>query len=1119
MRLNALIIIFLMLTYACSKKEKTLFRQISSKESGLTFNNEIVENDMLNMINYQYLYNGGGVGIGDFNNDSLPDIYFTASLKQSKLFLNRGNLKFEDVTDKAGVGGEKKWCRGATVVDINNDGLQDMYVCAAAWQNPELKKDILYVNQGVDPTTGIPSFREMAKEYGLVDTVSTHMAAFFDYDNDGDLDLYLVVNDLNNEYPSNFRNIKKDGTGFTNDILYRCDWNPQLQHAVYTDVSKEAGINWEGNGLGVSILDINQDGWKDIYVSNDYLSGNILYINNRNGTFSNKNQEYFKKGSLNAMGNDAGDINNDGLVDLVEMDMMPEDNYRQKMMMNPVDYNWYLLSEKYQFPYQTVRNTLQVNRGPRLLNNDTVGEPVFSEIAHYSGIPYTDWSWSALLSDLDNDGYKDLMTTNGLPKDITDLDFIAYRDQSISITLNEALQQLPSVQISNYVYKNNGDLTFSDKTTDWGWDFPTYSAGIAYADLDRDGDQDIVINNTNMEATLLENQEREIHPNHHYLKIKFRGDTSNINGIGTTVHLYYNKQVQTGELSPYKGYMSTVENTLHFGLGTNSVIDSIRIRWPNGKTERITNVSVDQELLISQSAGATNTPPFNSNAINAYSWLINTTNKVGLNFLHQENDFVDFNQQRQLPFKYSQNGPALAAGDLNGDGLDDLVVGGSAPYPAVLFMQQSDERFLPRMLVENFQQQSNDASVCLFDADNDKDLDIYLAGGGGVLPENSNGYADRLLINDGNANFTITNNLPALYSSKSIVKNADIDGDGDQDLFVGSAFIPSRYPLSPGSHILRNDSKNGEILFTDVTSSVCPGIQSLGLINDVLWIDADGDKDQDLFVTGTWMGIHYFENTNRKLEEKYTILYNETGWWNTLSSADIDSDGDFDLIAGNFGTNGYCTGSWLEPVKIYGGDFDQNNRFDMLLSVWKPDVLHGKRKAFPAAGRDLLAEEIPSIKKQYSTYKPYATSDMDKVLNNMKGKASVEREAINFNSVWIENKGKNQYIVHALPAPAQWSPVYGIQPGDFNGDGIIDLLLSGNEYAMHPHLGRYDASYGLMLKGNGKGSFTPLSIQESGVFIDGNAKGTISLRIGNKQAWITSVNRGTLHVFQKRNDL
>ncbi len=620
-----------------------------------------------------------------------------------------------------------------------------------------------------------------------------------------------------------------------------------------------------------------------------------------------------------------------------------------------------------------------------------------------------------------------------------------------------------------------------------------------------------------MDATLLENQERKIHPDHHYLKIKFRGDTSNINGIGTVVNIYYNKQVQTAELSPYRGYMSSVENMLHFGLDTNTIVDSIRIYWPNGKTEKITSVAVDQDLMISQSAGASNTVPFNPYAINTSSWLINTTSKVGLNFLHQENDFVDFNQQRQLPFKYSQNGPVLASGDLNGDGLEDLILGGTAPYPAALFLQQVNERFAPRLLIENFQQQVNDAAICVFDADNDKDLDIYLASGGGLLPDSSAGYADRLLINDGKANFTLATNLPALLSSKSIVRNADIDGDGDQDLLVATAFIPSRYPQSASSYILRNDSKDGLVKFTDATSSVCSAFQSIGLIRDALWIDADGDKDQDLFVTGTWMGIHYFENKKGKLEEVKTDLAKQTGWWNTLHATDIDRDGDFDLVAGNFGTNGYCIGTDKEPVGIFGGDFDMNKRFDMLLAVWKPEVLHGKRKAFPSAGRDLLAEEIPSVKKQYSTYKPYATAEIEKVLGNMKGKVSVEKEAIQFHSVWIENKGKNNFSIHPLPAEAQWSPVYGIQTSDFNGDGFIDVLLSGNEYAMHPHLGRYDASYGLMLKGNGKGSFNPLSIQESGVFIEGNAKGMISLQIGNKKAWIASVNRGQLHVFQKRN--
>ena len=1102
-----------LLLNACTGKTPSLFQQVPSKISGITFINRIEENDMLNMINYQYLYNGGGVGIGDFNNDGLPDIYFTSSLQQNRLYLNKGNLSFEDVTEQAGVGGEKKWCRGVTVVDINNDGLLDMYVCAAAWQNPELKKDILYVNKGVDQQSGVPRFAEMAAAYGFTDTVSTHMAAFFDYDNDGDLDLYLVVNDLNNEFPSTFRKIRNDGTAFTNDILYRCDWNEAMQRPYYTNVTREAGITWEGNGLGISILDINNDGWKDIYVSNDYLSGNLLYINNRNGSFTNQNELYFRKGSLNAMGNDVGDINNDGLPDIVEMDMMPEDNFRQKMMMNPVDYNWYLYSNRFGFPYQTVRNSLQLNRGPRLLENDSTGIPFFSEIAHFSGIAHTDWSWAALLMDLDNDGFKDLMTTNGLPKDVTDLDFVAYREQNTLAGLNEALQLLPTVHIPNYVFRNNGDCTFSNATSQWGWNFPTYSAGIAYADFDGDGDMDVVINNTNMEATLLENKSNELPQRRNYLRLRFRGDTSNLNGIGTIAHIYYSGQQQMGELTPYKGYMSTVENMLHFGLDTCSRVDSIVIRWPGGQQETLINLAVNQTLLVSRSFNTS--PVVVPSLLASGNWFSNITRSSGLLFRHQETDFVDFNLQRQLPYKFSQGGPVLASGDLNGDGLTDLVVGGSAPYPALVFIQQPNGRFEGRIPGSGTAQTADDNGLCLFDADGDGDLDLYIARGGYQLPKDDPGYTDVLLLNDGKGNFTPDSlALPRLLASTAVVTNADVDSDGDQDILVFGRVVPGAYPQPESGYLLRNISSQGKARFELATAQLAPELEKIGMITAAVWQDLDGDGFPDLVVTGEWMGIHFFKNEKGVLKRINNPADNRTGWWTALAMADVDGDGDADLIAGNFGTNSYFHASAKEPLTVYGNDYDGNGRWNMLLSQWNLTVMNGSRKEYPIAGRDQLAEEMPSMKKQFANYYPYAKADMTAILKPFNRKNEQVLRAGYLESVWLENTGGFNFTVHPLPKELQWSPVRSILAGDYNGDGFTDLVVTGNEYSMHPLLGRVDASCGWVLQGNGKGQFRPLSIRESGLFLTGDTRSLVPITINGRLCLAAGQNNDQLLVFR-----
>ncbi len=1111
--------------------EPPLFELLSPETTGIAFANTITDNDSLvNALSFDNVYNGGGVAIGDFNNDGLQDVFFAGNMVSNRLYLNRGKLAFTDVTEAAGLLNHA-WSTGVALVDINGDGWLDIYVSVAGTDEADDMENMLYVNQGVDGQ-GIPSFVEVAKLYGVADPGFGVQAAFFDYDRDGDLDLYVLNNALDNSDKNSIRPRKLNGEAVSTDRLYRNNGDN-----TFTDVSGEAGVLVEGYGLGVAVQDINLDGWPDVYVSNDFLTNDIIYVNNQDGTFINRAGDYLKHQAHSAMGNDLADINNDGLVDIFVLDMLPRDRKREKLMLPPGNDDMFEAILAMGYEPQYMRNMLQLNNG---FGPD--GKLTFSEIGQFAGVHATDWSWSPLLADFDNDGYRDLLVTTGHRKDLTNLDFIVYgqrslmmgTDESIRRRLLDTVRELPPIKTPNFIFRNNGDLTFSDKTSAWGFGLPSVSQGSAFADLDNDGDLDLVINNMDAPASIYRNHAVE-GKGGHYLRIAFKGPSLNQEGLGARITLRYQGETQHHDHSRYRGFLSTVENVAHFGTGGAARIDSLEIQWPDGKYELLTDVPADQVLILSHDKAEL--PPPEARHI-ARPLFARVNAEQGLRFKHKEYRVNDFRQEPLLFRKLSQEGPGMAAGYEDGNGLDDFYVGGDRGSHGTLFLQNRPGQFVQQPMQGDTL--FEDMGSLLFDVDADGDLDLYVVSGGNLpspspddgrngmssefsfisdqrsraaLPDSSL-YQDRLYLNDGKGHFARDENaLPDMMTSGSCVTAADFDGDGDLDLFVGGRLLPARYPLPPRSYLLRNDTRDGQpVRFTDVTEEIAPELARVGMVAGALWTDFDQDEDADLMLVGEWMPVTFFKNTNGRFTNVTLAasLPNTSGWWNSLSAGDFDNDGDMDYVAGNLGLNTKYKASEKEPVRIYASDYDQNGTLDPVLTHFVDGTEYA---VYP---RDVMIAQMPGMKLRFKTYQDYAAAAFDRTFTDRELEDAYRTESVLFETSYLENRGNGKFAIKSLPARAQFAPVYGLLVEDFNSDGNLDILAVGNSYAPDPQTGRYDASVGALFFGDGRGGFTYIDEKRSGFFVDGNARGIAQVAVdSNRVLFLVPQNNDSLEVFTR----
>lgn len=1079
-----------------------LFEQIDPSVSGVSFANTLAETPEINYMTFNYLYMSGGAAAGDFNKDGLIDLYFAATLGPNKLYLNKGNFQFEDISEKSGLATFSQGIKtGVALVDINADGWIDIYQCRTG-AKPGTRGNLLFINnQNL-------TFTESSAQFGLDAKCPSTQANFFDYDLDGDLDLYLL-NHLDDFSFTGHVRMKEVGgkqvrdtepeDEYTSDRLYKNNGN-----GSFTDVSKQAGIQNFAFGLSATTMDVNLDGYPDLYIANDYIEPDQLYVNNKNGTFTDRIDDYVRHTSAASMGADWADINNDGLLDLFVLDMAAPNNLKDKTTATTMVNERYYTLAQYGYGQQMMRNMLQLNNG----------NGSFSEIGCLAGVDATDWSWTPLMMDFDNDGWRDIFISNGFRREVTNLDYIHFTYDSLLNAHGGVLPDsmghakiVPRVPISNYMYRNQGDLSFEDVSESWGFGEKTFSNAAIHADFDNDGDQDIVVVRAESPAAIFRNKSVESQKGS-YLQIKLEGAPQNPQGTGSTVIVRSGENIQTVYANPVRGFLSTNSAILQFGLGSNPPAAQVQVQWPDGKVQALSGVTANQRLVLKQSE-AVKGPSILKPSAAANPIFKETTAQVGINYAHKENPFFDFNRERLMPRSYSNLGPALAQGDVNGDGLDDFFLGGSFRAPRALFIQNPNGKFSIQTAPFIADSLREDVGACFFDADGDHDLDLYIVSGGNEPPINAPLYQDRLYLNDGKGKLSPApaNSIPVEAISGGCATPFDYDKDGDLDLFVSGRTVPGNYPKTPFSFVFKNDGKG---VFSKVTTQVAPELETIGMVTAIVFADLDNDKQAEMLVTGEWMPIQVFKFNGGKfsLATKDFELDKVTGWWNCLTAADFDGDGDLDLVAGNEGLNTRYHATPEAPMNLFAHDFDANGSMDPLLT-WYEDGIR-----YPIALRDPMIKQIPSLKKKFVYYGAYAQASIEDLYPIETLKKGIMLEANELRTCYFENSD-GKFKARALPNEAQMAPVKAILAQDFNHDGKLDLLLAGNDYGPAVEINRYDAGNGALLLGDGKGGFRFEPNRFSGFWAMREARNMALLQLaGGKQAVVVANNNSGLQLFE-----